>query len=192
MRMFSKMYDKVLVWAKHRRASYYLAGLSFTESSFFPVPPDVMLAPMCLANPSRALHFAMITTIFSVLGGAFGYFIGVFGFDLVEPIIQANPSYQSAYETAVRWFGEWGVWVVFIAGVSPIPYKVFTIAAGVAGMALVPFLLASLIGRGLRFFAVALVIRWGGERMETTLRHYIEYIGWLLVAAIVVIYVVSR
>ena len=126
----------------------------------------------------------------STLGGLFGYLIGAWGFNIIEPILH-NWGYWEKFELAQRWFNEWGIWVVFIAGFSPIPYKVFTIAAGVAGMALLPFILASLIGRGARFFIVAGVIRWGGKKMETMLRQYIEYLGWLLVVLLVVLVILK-
>ena len=134
-------------WAAHRHAQWYLAGLSFAESSFFPVPPDVMLAPMALANTHKAWRFALITTVFSVLGGAAGYAIGMFAFDLVQPLLE-KAGYMDKYQLAVDWFKQWGIWVVFLAGFSPIPYKLFTIAAGVVSMAFLPFMVASLIGRG--------------------------------------------
>jgi len=188
--IFTRLYDVSLRWANHRHASWYLGGLSFAESSFFPVPPDVMLAPMCIAENKKAWRFALIATIMSTLGGLFGYLIGAWGFNIIEPILH-NWGYWEKFELAQRWFNEWGIWVVFIAGFSPIPYKVFTIAAGVAGMALLPFILASLIGRGARFFIVAGVIRWGGKKMETMLRQYIEYLGWLLVVLLVVLVILK-
>lgn len=191
MRIFSLLYDKALIWAAHRHAAWYLGGLSFAESSFFPVPPDVMLAPMCLADRAKAWRFALLTTLASTLGGLLGYMIGLWGFDLIEPYIKSM-GYWERFQHAQQWFDRWGVWVVFVAGFSPIPYKVFTIAAGVASMALVPFLLASFIGRGLRFFAVAAIIRWGGERMEHKLKEYIEYLGWLLILALVIIIIATR
>ena len=190
MSLFTSLYDAVLRWAHHRHASWYLGGLSFAESSFFPVPPDVMLAPMCLADNSKAWRFALIATVTSTLGGLFGYLIGMLGFDLIEPYLQ-QWGYWEKFELAKQWFSEWGVWVVFIAGFSPIPYKIFTIAAGVIGMAVVPFLLASFVGRGARFFIVAGVIKWGGEKMEQALRRYIEYLGWLFVV-ILVLFIVFR
>jgi membrane protein YqaA with SNARE-associated domain len=186
MRLFSPLYHRVMQWARHRHAPAYLMGMSFAESSFFPVPPDVMLAPMTLANPARATWYATLTTVASVLGGLFGYLIGLYAFDLVEPLLQ-GAGYYPKYEQAQAWFAEWGFWAVFLAGFSPIPYKVFTITAGVISMALLPFLAASLIGRGARFFLVAFLMAWGGERMEKMLRLYIDRIGWavlLLVAAI--------
>lgn len=171
-------------WSRHPRAPWFLGGLSFAESSFFPIPPDVMLAPMSLANPRRAWWFALLTTLTSVAGGLFGYLIGYFAFDAIEPWLRET-RYWGAYEEAVVWFEAWGFWAIFIAGFSPIPYKVFTIAGGVASMALLPFTLASLIGRGARFFLVAGLMAWGGERMEGLLRTYVDRIGWATVIAVV-------
>ncbi len=191
MKLFSYLYDKVMVWAAHPRSPYYLSALSFAESSFFPIPPDAMLAPMVLAQRSRAWFYASITTIASALGGVFGYLIGYFAFDAIAPLIQET-HYWAHYETAVAWFAEWGVWVVFIAGFSPIPYKIFTLTAGAVSMAFLPFLLCSVIGRGLRFFMVAGLIYWGGERMEKALRAYIDRIGWAVVIIAAVAYAVVK
>jgi membrane protein YqaA with SNARE-associated domain len=178
-------------WAQHPHAPRYLAGLSFAESSFFPVPPDVMLAPMALANRQRAWQYAALTTIFSVLGGLAGYAIGVFAFEFAQPWIETL-GYWEAYLQVRDWFARWGFWAVFLAGFTPIPYKLFTIAAGVIAMALTPFILASLIGRGARFFLVAGLIVWGGERIQRLLVVYIDAIGWVLVGAAVLLYVVFR
>lgn len=180
-----------MTWARHPKAPWYLGGLSFAESSFFPVPPDVMLAPMSLAKPHKAWYYAFITTITSVLGGILGYFIGVFAFDLIEPILHDH-GYYERFELAKSWFDSWGFWAIFLAGFSPIPYKVFTIASGVVGMAFLPFVLASMIGRGLRFFMVAGLMAWGGEPMEKKLHKYMDIIGWLLIAIIVVVWLVYR
>lgn len=185
MKLFSPLYRLAMTWSRHPRAPWYLGGLSFAESSFFPVPPDVMLAPMSLANPRRAMAFALLTTLTSVAGGLFGYAIGLFAIDAILPWLQES-RYWPAYETAVAWFDEWGVWAVLIAGFSPIPYKVFTIAAGALSMALLPFTIASLVGRGLRFFLVAGLMAWGGERMEAMLQRYVDRLGWATVALVVV------
>lgn len=187
MRLFSRLLDMVMGWAEHRHASYYLAGLSFAESSFFPIPPDVMLAPMTLAKPERAWRFALVTTIASVLGGIAGYLIGMFAFELVEPLLH-RAGYWQRYLDAREWFAVWGVWVVFLAGFSPIPYKIFTITAGVVGMVFLPFVLASFVGRGARFFLVAWLMRMGGTKMEGILKQYIDRIGWLLVIVVVLGY----
>lgn len=186
MKIFSRLYDWVLGWAKHPRASRYLAALSFAESSFFPIPPDVMLAPMALGRRDRAWWFAFITTVWSVLGGALGYLIGMFLFDvLAQPLISFYDA-SEAFATAQDKFKAHGVWIVFIAGFTPIPYKIFTISAGLASMAFFPFVVASLIGRGARFFLVSALIYFGGERFESGLRRYVDLIGWLMIALIVV------
>lgn len=189
MRLFSALFDRVMRWSTHRHAPFYLAGLSFAESSFFPIPPDVMLAPMALSKPHRAWHFALLTTIASVLGGMAGYLIGMFAFELIEPLLH-SAGYWDKYLQTREWFAEWGLWVIFIAGFSPIPYKVFTITAGVIGMTFLPFVLASAIGRGARFFMVAGLMMWGGARMEQTLRQYIDRLGWLVIMAVIVAYFV--
>lgn len=191
MTLFSRLYDKVMVWSQHPRAPGYLVGLSFAESSFFPIPPDVMLAPMSLAKPDRAWYFAIITTLASVLGGIAGYLIGVFAFDLIQPYLH-ELGYWDNFVKVKEWFTHWGFWAVFLAGFSPIPYKVFTISAGVISMPFLPFVLASAVGRGARFFLVAGLMVWGGEKMQETLRLYIDRIGWLLILAIVVIYLLLR
>jgi membrane protein YqaA with SNARE-associated domain len=187
MRIFSSLYDRVMQWSRHRHAPYYLAGLSFAESSFFPIPPDVMLAPMSMADPKRSWWFAALTTLASVVGGLLGYAIGVFAFDLVQPLVGEGGRYHEVFQQAKSWFDQWGVWAVFIAGFSPIPYKIFTITAGVLSMALVPFVVASAIGRGSRFFLVAALMAWGGERMEGTLRRYVDRIGWVMILLVVAV-----
>ncbi len=178
--MFQKLYNRVISWSKHRHAAKYLFTLSFAESSFFPVPPDVMLAPMSLAQPDKALRFAFLTTLASVLGGIFGYGIGYFLFEHIEPWLKTT-HYWDGYLTATLWFNEWGFWAVLVAGFSPIPYKVFTIAAGTLNMIFAPFVLASFLGRGGRFFLVALLLAAGGEKLEAKLHQYVNRIGWGLV-----------
>ncbi len=178
--MFDRFYQKALGYARHRRAVWYLAALSFAESWFSPLPPDVILAPMTLAEPRRAWKLAMLTTLASVLGGVFGYAIGYFFFSLVESWLKLW-HYWDAYLTAKLWFQNFGFWAVLVAGFSPIPYKVFTIAAGTLAMHPLPFLLASVIGRGGRFFLVAGLIAWGGERLEQAIYRHINWIGWISV-----------
>lgn len=189
--LFSSLYARVMVWSRHPRAPWFLGGLSFAESSFFPIPPDVMLAPMSLAQPHRALWFALLTTITSVLGGLFGYLIGSLAFDLISPWLMQS-HYAAKFELAQQWFVDWGFWAVLLAGFSPIPYKVFTLAAGVANMALLPFVLASLMGRGGRFFLVAALMRWGGASMEALLHRWVDRLGWGLVALVVLGLLLTR
>ncbi len=192
MKIFSALYLWTLKWAVHKFAPRILAGLSFAESVFFPIPPDVLLAPMVLAKPNRAWHYAAITTIASVIGGIAGYALGYYMFEpWIQPLI-TEWGKQATFDQAVLWFKEWGVWVVFLAGFSPIPYKIFTVSAGFLHMAFLPYLIASAIGRGMRFFLVAGVIHYGGEKMEKSLRKWVDVLGWLMVAIIVVVYLLLR
>ena len=186
MRLFGPLYDKVIGWARHPHAERYLGGLSFAESSFFPIPPDVMLAPMCLAEPSRSWRYATVTTLTSVIGGAAGYGIGFFLFEAVEPWLR-DAGYWPAYLEGKAWFDTWGVWAVFVAGFSPIPYKIFTITAGVAALNFPAFAIASLVGRGARFFLVAGLVFAGGARMQALIPRYVERIGWAVVVLAVAV-----
>ena len=190
MKIFQPCYDLALRWSRHQYASRYLAGLSFAESMFFPIPPDVMLAPMSMSRPQRAWMYALITTIASVLGGIAGYALGYFTFEAwLEPLI-ISAGYEEKLQTAMSWFETYGVWVVFLAGFSPIPYKVFTISAGVLNMAFFPFLIASAVGRGARFFLVAGLMKLGGAAMEEKLREYIEILGWATIGLAILAYLI--
>jgi membrane protein YqaA with SNARE-associated domain len=192
VKIFSVLYEWTLKWAEHKFAPRILALLTFAESVFFPIPPDVLLAPMVLAQREKAWRFATLTTVASVIGGVVGYGLGYLMFEpWIQPLI-TEFGYQARFDKAMTWFSEWGVWVVFIAGFSPIPYKLFTLSAGFLQMAFLPFLLASAIGRGMRFFLVAGVIRWGGAPMEQKIRQWVDVLGWLVVAAIVIAYIATR
>jgi lipoprotein NlpD len=183
--IFSYLYEKMLNWSAHHHAPYYLAGVSFAESSFFPVPPDVMLMSMGLAKPHRSWRFAFIATIFSVLGGVFGYLIGYFGMALIEPYLMTT-SYAPYVTKVMHWFEHQGVWIVILAGFSPFPYKIFTITAGMMQMAFVPFFIGSIIGRGARFFLVSGILFFLGPKIEPHLRRYIDRIVWSLVVIFVI------
>lgn len=191
MRVFSHLYDRMMSWSKHRHAPAYLGALSFAESSFFPIPPDVMLAPMVLARPQRAAWLAGLTTIASVIGGLAGFAIGVWAIDAVMPVLERF-GYVDEFERASEWFLKWGFWAVLAAGFSPIPYKVFTISAGALAMNLPLFAAASLVGRGGRFFLVAGLVAWGGPRVEEQLKRYVDVIGWALVVLLVAGYFLLR
>jgi|TARA_B110000211_G_scaffold92122_1_gene107408 membrane protein YqaA with SNARE-associated domain len=192
VKIFSALYEWTLKWAEHKFAPRILALLTFAESVFFPIPPDVLLAPMVLAQREKAWRFAALTTVASVIGGVVGYGLGYMMFEpWIQPLI-TEFGYQARFDKAMLWFSEWGVWVVFIAGFSPIPYKLFTVSAGFLHMAFLPFLLASAIGRGMRFFLVAGVIRWGGAPMEQKIRQWVDVLGWLVVSAIVIAYIATR
>ncbi len=183
--MFRTLYDRVLLWSRHRHARRYLAGLSFAEATFFPVPPDVMLAPMVLAERSAAWHLAFLTTAASVIGGMFGYLIGWLAIEAVLPLIE-EVGYLHAYHSAVEAFKSYGVWFVMLAGFTPIPFKIITIAGGALGTPLLGFVVGSVIGRGARFYLVSGIVWAGGERAADRLRDWVDLLGWLVIAAVAV------
>ena len=191
MKIFSYLYDRMITWSAHRHARYYLAGVSFAESSFFPIPPDVMLISMGLAKPKQAWHYALIATLFSVIGGCFGYGLGFFGMAFIEPHILTS-SYALSYEHVRGWFEHWGVWIIIVAGFSPVPYKLFTVTAGIMHMLFLPFVLASALARGLRFFLVSGLLVLLGVRLEKQIRRWIDWAGWFVVLAILTGYVIVK
>ena len=186
--MFRKMYDWVMRLAGSRHAPASLAAISFAESSFFPIPPDVMLAPMVLARREKAFVYAGICTVASVLGGLLGYAIGVW----LEPVGQTilrifgHPEGQAEFQ---KWFDQWGLWVILIKGATPIPYKLVTITAGLARFDLFTFVWASILTRGFRFFAVAAILKYAGPAMlkefERRLNLYSVLLLILLIGGIV-------
>ncbi|WP_206859715.1 YqaA family protein [Lysobacter changpingensis] len=194
MKIFGPLYERTIGWARHRRAPAFLTGLSFAEAVVFPVPPEVMLAPMCLAQPKRGFWFATLSLLGSLAGAVVGYALGHFAYELVKPLLAAlgwmeriDAQVQQLREIAAH--SPWqAFWLLVLAGFTPIPLKIFTWASGIVGVPLVPFLASMFIGRGKRVYLVALAIRLGGVRAEAALRRYIEPIGWiasvLLVAAI--------
>lgn len=192
MKIFSPLYEKCLRWAAHRHATYYLGVMSVAESIFFPIPVDVMLAPMALARRDKAWFYATICTLTSVVGGLIGYLLGYWAFDsLVHPILE-SAGYLGKYQEVVEWFEKYGVWVVFVAGFSPLPYKLFTLSAGALHMALIPFLVASIIGRAARFYLVAGIMYFGGEALDRKLKQTIDWLGWLVIFLAVVGYLIYK
>jgi membrane protein YqaA with SNARE-associated domain len=176
------MIRRLLRWslakAGHPRAPAWLTGVAFAEATFFPVPPDVLLAPMALQRPDRAWRFAALATLGSVAGGMVGYALGFGLYEAVaEPLITTYGA-AAEYERAAAWFAAYGAWAIFLAGFTPIPYKVFTIAAGSLAMPVLPFALASVAGRGLRFFALAGVLRWGGSTLYERLERWSPALFW--------------
>ena len=159
-------YDYMLNLASRRNAMYFLFAVAFIESSFFPIPPDVMLIPMVLAAPAKAWRIAGIATAASVLGGAFGYAIGVFFFDLIARPILTFHGYMHQFDVFKDYYHEWGAWIVFGAGITPFPYKVITIASGVVHLDFAVFMLASVVARGMRFYLVAWLLKKYGEPMK--------------------------
>ncbi|MBR45515.1 MAG: cytochrome B [Rhodospirillaceae bacterium] len=170
--MLRKLYDWVMALAGKRHAIWGLAGVSFAESSFFPIPPDVLLIPMVLANRQRAWRIAAVCTLASALGGLFGYAIGLWLFDAVgQPLLELYGS-EDKFVTFQKYYNEWGAWIVGGAGFTPLPYKVITIASGVTKLDIGIFFLASVVSRGLRFYIVAALLwRFGEPVREFIERH---------------------
>ena len=166
--LLRRVYDWTLTLAERKSAGGWLAAISFAEASFFPIPPDVLLIPLCLGALRKALKFALICSVASVLGGAAGYAIGAFGWETVQDIFYKYvPGFtEEKFRHLTSWYKEWGWPLVLLAGFSPIPYKIFTIASGVLGMAFPQFLLASAVSRSARFFIVAVLIAKFGEPMK--------------------------
>lgn len=183
--IFAGLYSRMMRWAAHPHAERYLVAVSVFESIFFPVPTALMVAPMAVARPSRAVRIATIATVMSVLGGIVGYYLGYFAIAAIEPIIK-DVGYWDKYMEAQRWFTEWGFWAVVVAGFSPIPFKLFTLSAGALSMAIVPFIFAASLGRAAHFFLVSLLMAWAGPKLEPTVRKYIEWLGWATVFLVVV------
>jgi membrane protein YqaA with SNARE-associated domain len=181
--MLRRLYDWVISLAASRHAIWALIAVSFAESSFFPIPPDIMLIPMILADRRKAWLYALVATIASVIGGLFGYAIGYFLFETVAQHILDFYGKSADFANFTKLFNDFGVWIIVIKGMTPIPYKILTIAAGVAQMNLIAFMLASLAARAMRFFLVAGLLYWFGEPIRT----FVEKRLTLVLAAAVVL-----
>jgi membrane protein YqaA with SNARE-associated domain len=177
MAVFKNLYERAILWAAHPLASYFLTLLSFIEAIFFPIPPETMLAPMSLARPKKAFWFASLSLFGSMTGMFIGYAIGHYFIDLAMPFID-KMGYAAQFEDIKQQAANNGFWLLLLAGFTPIPFKIFTLASGAVGMPLLPFFFGALIGRGKRVYLVAAAISMGGEKAEAKLRQYIEPIGW--------------
>ena len=187
--MLRKAYDWVMNLAASRRAPVALAAVSFAESSFFPIPPDVMLAPMVLARPQRAFLYAAICTAASVLGGMLGYAIGVFLAPVGHQILAlfGHPEGEAEFQ---RWFGEYGLWIILIKGLTPIPYKLVTIASGLARFDFLTFVWASVLTRGARFFLTAALLKYCGPAIRAEVERRLGLyttVGVVMLVGIVVL-----
>lgn len=177
--MFKRTYQWVLHWAKTPYAEMALFGIAFVESSFFPIPPDVLLIVLCLGHVEKCFRFAFLCSLGSVLGGMFGYAIGYFLMDSVGVWVLDQYGAHAKFDAVKNMYQEYGAWAVFIAGFSPLPYKVFTIASGVLELNLAQFTVASLVSRSLRFFCVwALPLYFFGPRIKPFLDRYFKYVAW--------------
>ena len=182
--MFRKLYDWTLRLAGHRHAIVWLGAISFAESSFFPIPPDVLVIPMVLARRDQAWLIATVVTVTSVLGGMAGYLIGHFLYDSVGAWLMRLYGMTDDVEAFRAWFAEWGVWIVLIKGLTPIPFKLVTIASGFAGMNFPAFVLAAAVTRGARFFLIAALLKRFGEPMQAFIEKRLTLVGWLFLAAL--------
>lgn len=199
MSLFSKLYDECIKLSSHRYARFFLVLNSFIESIFWPIPVDVMLAPMALAKRDRAYYYALEATIASVLGAVIGYYIGYFLYDpyVAQAIDYFN--YKETFEKACTYMKEWGIIFVLIGSFTPLPYKIVAIACGmiassqvaqgldVGQYGIITFMLVSFLGRGLRFLLISFLIRLGGEKLEQKIRKYINVIGWIVLGLIAVV-----
>ncbi len=190
MAIFQTTYQRIIALAAHRLAPVYLWMLSMFEAIVVPIPPDAMLIPMVLARRNKAWLFALITSAASVVGGVIGYYIGVFLFESIGwPVVQIY-SLEDEFKTLQAWYADHGAWIVLFAGFTPIPYKLFTIGSGAFAMAFVPFLLMSAIGRSLRFFVVSAICLWAGESINNFMQRYATPVGWGVVIAVLLGFVI--
>ena len=183
--MLRRLYDWTMGLAAHRHATAWIAAIAFLESSVFPIPPDILLIPMVLAAPTRAFRLVAIVTAASVLGGIAGYAIGVFLFETIGRAILDFYGYFDKFAKFQDWYTAWGGWIVFAGGFSPIPYKVFTIASGVADMNILTFTVASIVGRGARFFLVAFLLWKFGETINAFIERYLAQLTLAFVVLLV-------
>ncbi|MBD9379135.1 YqaA family protein [Pseudoxanthomonas sp. 22568] len=191
MQIFKPLYERAIQWARHPRAPALLTGLSFIEAIIFPVMPEVMLAPMCVANPKRSLWFATLSLAGSMAGALVGYALGHYAFEALKPLFAALgmlDSIEAGIGLVKAKMAE-SPWAVFtflvLGGFMPIPMKVFTWASGIVGVPMLQYVLSMLIGRGKRVYLLGIAIRLGGARAEAALRRWIEPVGWIATALVV-------
>ena len=177
MHFLRKIYDWTLKKSKHPRATWFLAIISFAESSFFPIPPDIILIPMAIANRLKAWTYALICTLSSVAGGLFGYFIGYFFFNSIGILIVSYYSLDNQFSSFESYYKELGFWIVLGAGFTPFPFKFITIASGLFNLNIFLFVLVSLLARGLRFFLLAGLIKLFGEYIIKFIDKYFNFLA---------------
>ena len=172
MNFLKRLYNWTLVKANHKNAKWYLSLISFAESSFFPIPPDILLIPMALASKARALFYASICTLFSVLGGILGYAIGYFFYNSLGIYIIEFYQLENSFSIFENYYREFGILIVLGAGITPFPYKFITIASGVFGLNIFLFIIISSIGRGLRFYLIAILLFFFGDKIKLIIDEY--------------------
>lgn len=182
--MFRALYDWTLRMAGHRHAIRYMAIVSFAESSFFPIPPDVMVVPMVLARRDQAWLIATVCTVSSVLGGMIGYAIGYFLYDSVGQWLMRVYGMADGIEEFRRWYAEWGAAIILVKGLTPIPFKLVTIASGFAAFNFPLFVICALVTRGARFFVIAALLKRFGAPVQAFIEKRMALVGWLFLAAL--------
>ena len=180
-----KIYDYTLDLAARKNALAWLFAISFIESSFFPIPPDIMIIPMVLAIPNKAYKIAAVALLASVLGGYLGYAIGVFGFEVIAKPLLEFYGYMDNFHKFENYYHEYGAWIVFGAGITPFPYKIITIASGVVRLDLVIFTIASILARGLRFYIIAWLLKRFGEPMKTFIEKNLNILSILFLLLLI-------
>lgn len=180
-----RIYDHTLNLASRKNALTWLFVISFIESSFFPIPPDIMIIPMVLATPKEAYKIAGVATVASVLGGYFGYFIGVYGFELIARPLLEFYGYMKQFGEFENYYHEYGAWIVFGAGITPFPYKIITIASGVVRLDLVVFTIASVITRGMRFYFIAWLLKRFGDPMKVFIEKNLNLLSILFLLLLI-------
>jgi membrane protein YqaA with SNARE-associated domain len=183
--MLHRLYARTLALAASPRAPWWLALIAFAESSFFPITPDALLIPMALARPARAWRFAFVCTVASVVGGALGYFIGYAVFDqLARPVI-AFYGYGARFEAFQAMYAEYGLWIILVKGMTPIPYKIVTIASGAAHFDFALFMVASVATRGARFFLVAALLCFFGDPVRAFIERRLTLVTSMVAGGVV-------
>lgn len=180
-----RIYDHTLNLASRKNALTWLFVISFIESSFFPIPPDIMIIPMVLATPKEAYKIAGVATVASVLGGYFGYFIGVYGFELIARPLLEFYGYMKQFGEFENYYHKYGAWIVFGAGITPFPYKIITIASGVVRLDLVVFTIASVIARGMRFYFIAWLLKRFGDPMKVFIEKNLNLLSILFLLLLI-------
>lgn len=193
MRVFGALYQRVLGWSRHPYAERYLAGLSLVEAFAFPVAPELMLAPMCLAQPRKGFRYAGLSLLFSLIGSLVGYALGHYAFDALQPLL-ARLGWMAPIEHLVArlqvdvaqhpWMT---FWLLVLAGFTPVPLKLFTWASGIVGVPLLAFIASMAVGRGKRVYLLAMLLRWFGPRAELFMLRWVEWLGWGVVGALALI-----
>ncbi|HEY4924322.1 MAG TPA: YqaA family protein [Roseiarcus sp.] len=191
--MFKRLYQWILSLAESEHAPYALAAVAFAESSFFPIPPDVILIPMSLATPRRAWRYAAIATVASVLGGMVGYGIGALLFDTLGQWLIHLYGYADRMAALKETYARWGALVILIKGLTPIPYKLVTIVSGLLGYNFALFVLLSIVTRGARFFLLAGALNWFGDPLRLALeRHFALFLGLIAITIVVGFWIAAR